>query len=108
MPEMFKEFSGDIVEREAFSRTIKDFKSDLYKASVEFALEDRRLGGKAVISTVVLDNFKRRLEEIIKYSGISRDELKADLEKWKKQFERGAAAAIDIFMQHIFIPTGME
>lgn len=105
---MIKEFSGDIVEKETFFRTIKDFKSDVYKAAVGFALEDRRLGGKATISTKVLDNFRRRLEEITKYSGLSRDELKADLEKWKDQFEKGAAAAIDVFIQHIFHPTGME
>lgn len=105
---MAEEFSGDIIERETLFRLIKDFKSDLYKAAVQFALEDKRLGGKAVISTEVLDDFRRRIDEIIKFSGTNRQELKADLEKWEERLEAGAKEAINTFMQHLFHPTGME
>ena len=105
---MSSEHSGNHWEREAMFRLLRDYKTALYEAGAKFYLDDQRRRGEGVVSTDALNNLKRRLDEIIQFSGKTRDELKTVLDEWKKGLEPNARKGVETYLEHLFPPTGLE
>lgn len=102
------EQSDNHLEKEAEFRLFRDYRTALYEAGAKFYLDEQRRGGEAILPNEVLNNLKGRLDEIIKFSGKTRDELKASLDEWKKGLEPKAQKGVETYLEHLFPPTGLE